>query len=474
MIRVYLDWNIISKLKTPEFTEIKAFFTENRDKISFPFSPAHFEDISKSDSPNNAKLMEDITTMDALCQSNHMSYDKDLDIAAPYIATPSQYYTEYKSDTVSIDTVTSPSYLASLLADIDNPLVVSIINHLLDTPISFPKWDMPITNPVYDIFVNLQNVSTIRELIYEAMSIIHRVTTDKETYKAFRSVIDPKLLGQIQGPASCIVPALDQILMQVGSPMGFMDMVKSIQQKKDNGNRMSLFTTAYILLDMLYKHDKLPKKGNNATNVITDAMHAYYGAFCDYFVTDDRKLADKARVLYHEFNINIPIITSKELITTLSPILCSYNDAIEKIIDDIIHATRIDCRDDKYDVCDDECETSWVVSFDKYYFNFFNHAHVIIGKGEYENKIIIQLYRRFKRSSHYVFYSEVDQLLNLLSDLLGNIPKAQRDAIKYCTENGCFTWVSTNKTITIHIREDEHYKGRPELNFILDLTNNDS
>ena len=161
-----------------------------------------------------------------------MAYDKELDIAAPYIATPSQYYTEYKSNNVSIETVTNPAYLSSMLAEIDHPIIVSMINHFLDIPINSPKWDMSTTNPVCDIFAKLQDVSTARELICEVMSIIHRVTTDKETYKTLRGTIDPKLLNQIQGPSSCILPALDQILMQVGSPMGFMDMVKSMQQKQ--------------------------------------------------------------------------------------------------------------------------------------------------------------------------------------------------------------------------------------------------
>lgn len=467
MIRVYLDWNIISKLKTPEFAEIKSFFTENSTKISIPFSPAHFEDISKSDSPNNVKLLEDITTMDTLCHSNHMAYDKELDIAVPYIATPSQYYTEYKSNDVSIETVTNPSYLASLLAKIDHPIVVSMINHFLDIPISFPKWDMSIANPACDIFAKLQEVSTVRELIYEAMFIVHRITTDKETYKALRGAIDPKLLGQIQGPAFCIVPTLDKILMQVGSPMGFMDMVRSIQQNQNNGNSMSLFTTAYILLDMLYRPDKLPKKGNNATNVITDALHAYYGAFCDYFVTDDKKLADKAGVLFHEFKINTPIITSKELISTLSPLIWNCQDSIESIIVDIIESTRIENRDKEYEICDSDTDTSWVVSLDKYYFNFFNYANVCVGKNEQEGMMAIHLYRRFRGLSHYVFFSEVEQLLDSLSGIFGEIPEAQRDAIKHCHKDTSFIWSSTDKSISILICEDEDYKGRPELIFII-------
>mgnify|MGYP006976585053 CR=1 FL=1 len=469
MIRIYLDWNIISKLKTHEFADIKRFFAENSTKISIPFSPAHFEDISKSDSPNNTKLLEDIITMDTLCQSNHMAYDKELDIAAPYIATPSQYYTEYKSNNVSIETVTNPAYLSSMLAEIDHPIIVSMINHFLDIPINSPTWDMSTTNPVCDIFAKLQDVSTVRELICEVMSIIHRVTTDKETYKTLRGAIDPKLLNQIQGPSSCILPALDQILMQVGSPMGFMDMVKSMQQKQDNGNKMSLFTTAYILLDMLYRPDKLRKKGNNATNVIIDAMHAYYGAFCDYFVTDDKRLADKAGVLFYEFKINTPIIASNELISTLSPLVWNYQDSIESIIVDIIESTRIENRDEEYGIYDNDTDTSWIVSLDKYYFNFFNYANVCIGKNEQEGKMAIHLYRRFKGLSHYVFYSEVEQLLDSLSRILGEIPEAQKEAIKHCHKDASFIWSSTDKSVSILIREDEDYKGRPELIFIINM-----
>ena len=81
----------------------------------------------------------------------------------------------------------------------------------------------------------------------------------------------------------------------------------------------------------------------------------------------------------------------------------------------------------------------------------------------------IHLYRRFKGLSHYVFYSEVEQLLDSLSRILGEVPEAQKEAIKHCHKDASFIWSSTDKSVSILIREDEDYKGRPELIFIINM-----
>ena len=73
--------------------------------------------------------------------------------------------------------------------------------------------------------------------------------------------------------------------------------------------------------------------------------------------------------------------------------------------------------------------------------------------------------------SHYVFYSEVENLLNLLSKTFGPIPELQKQAIVNCKKNAIFVWKSDDECLSIIIHEDSTYKGRPELDIIIKTTN---
>lgn len=466
MIRVYLDWNIISKLKNVDFAPIREFLVKNADKISIPFSPAHFEDISKSDTPRNSKLLDDISSMCAFCSKNHLAYDKERDIAAPYVATPKQYYDEYKQNHNTLAYSINPSNFIKTLDELCQSDVATIINSLLNIPIDLTGYDILENN----FFKELGNVKTLKDLISCGSNLMYNIINDKETYLALRDKLKNNAITLTLEPSN-VIPSINQVLKGIGVEKCFMDIVKEIHKQQKAKNSLSYFILLYLLLDAFYKPDKLPKDSNNAINIITDAMHAYYGAYCDYIVTDDKKFAEKARVLFHEFNIDIPIISSNELINTLSPILWySQNDAIIDMSE--IFATKgLYDKNNDYKINENNDNFNWIVTLDKYYFNFFNQACVYKGKDELKGIICIQLLRRFKGLSHYVFYSEVENLLNLLSKTFGTIPELQKQAIINCQENALYVWKNDDESMSIIIHEDNTYKGRPELDFIIKTKN---
>lgn len=49
MIKIYLDWNIISKLKRKEGEELKNALMKNKNSFVFPFSAAHLRDLRRGD-----------------------------------------------------------------------------------------------------------------------------------------------------------------------------------------------------------------------------------------------------------------------------------------------------------------------------------------------------------------------------------------------------------------------------------------
>lgn len=74
---------------------------------------------------------------------------------------------------------------------------------------------------------------------------------------------------------------------------------------RDNIGGFQFFIAAYAMLDLIgYKPDKLSKASLAMNSVNTDAKHAFFAAFCDYFVTQDAHLTCKARSLSGVWDFN--------------------------------------------------------------------------------------------------------------------------------------------------------------------------
>ena len=54
MLKIYLDWNIISYLKKEEYIDLRNYIAQVKDFFVFPYSRAHIQDLyqSKDNSKN--------------------------------------------------------------------------------------------------------------------------------------------------------------------------------------------------------------------------------------------------------------------------------------------------------------------------------------------------------------------------------------------------------------------------------------
>lgn len=65
----------------------------------------------------------------------------------------------------------------------------------------------------------------------------------------------------------------------------------------------------FEFLDMIgYWKDKYNDKSNYAR--LWDSNHAYFSSHCDYFISDDKKTRNKARVAFHLYGIKTKVISS--------------------------------------------------------------------------------------------------------------------------------------------------------------------
>jgi hypothetical protein len=69
------------------------------------------------------------------------------------------------------------------------------------------------------------------------------------------------------------------------------------------------FAAVFEILDMIgYWKDKYNAKSNYAR--LWDSNHAYFSSFCNYFISDDKRTRNKAKVAFHIYNIKTNVISS--------------------------------------------------------------------------------------------------------------------------------------------------------------------
>ena len=75
MLKIYLDWNIISYLKNEEYRDLCDYIAQVNEYFIFPYSRAHIQDLYQSKSPtNDVKFEQDLDTLTAICHTNYFPY----------------------------------------------------------------------------------------------------------------------------------------------------------------------------------------------------------------------------------------------------------------------------------------------------------------------------------------------------------------------------------------------------------------
>lgn len=68
MLKIYLDWNIITHLKDDNNRDLYMYLLTNKDKFIFPYSKAHIKDLLVSKDANNNYYEQDFQSLTEICE----------------------------------------------------------------------------------------------------------------------------------------------------------------------------------------------------------------------------------------------------------------------------------------------------------------------------------------------------------------------------------------------------------------------
>lgn len=428
MRRVYLDWGVVSNLKKEENAGLYRFFLDHKDRLFFVFSPAHFDDLMRSE--GEFHIQEDLKTLSSLVDDHFLSYEKKM--MGAYSLSPYDYYEERRRQ--------SPVKLAEfgeVLSSLDSivPGGENVGRKLKEALQSMP---FPIPQEILSVsqyaclLPGLPSNPSVLDVIQSAGLFVDKMQDEPKYYKSYRSDVQKKgfKLGKNSGNWSEdeAIPNVSALLKSVGVNMDFKDFVLSPYGNKTDVLEPVVFTSAYIILDVLgYQSDKLPKPGNTVDSIITDSKHAYYASYCDCLITADRRLEKKAKALYHEYGIDTLVLNPSNAIQALEEDTISYDldyffPFLNRVVEqgDIVESHR--------------GEADGGISYDQYQFQqrllgIFSRGTFIHGS-ENENQQVILLEIGPERSRSFLFYDEVGMIVDTVSNYLSAEPIPDYEEIK--------------------------------------------
>lgn len=265
------------------------------------------------------------------------------------------------------------------------------------------------------MFPNIESNSSMWDLIKDAVHFSKKLLTKKEYFKDFRRKCFKLDLNSGNWEVNQVIKNIDNFFKKQNINLTFNEYVKTcLKYKKKPVNRFDYYTTAYLLLDMIgYKADDLPKPTDNMQNIQNDAEHSFYSAYCDYFVSTDKKLIIKTKVLFNEFNIPTTVISPKELIETVK----NKIHIIDKNKHFVNEAFGL-IKNENIEEIDEETQVSaFLFKLPIFHFNFFNYA--IFQNYEEENTFVLTFIKVFKNYSDFLYYTEVERLLDRVCNFFG-------------------------------------------------------
>lgn len=301
MQKIYLDWNVITKLKfnNEKSRELLLAIEEYRGFFVFPYSMAHLHDLRRGDK-NNPGYNMDFENLCTICETHLLEYSDETDSAFPYQCTPREYMERMKDELdVFFSGFTEKSF-ANMLSNrgIEFSTFMDELSKVEISPVEIPFLNVKVNNAKE----GLETVFRLGERYAKDESVSGKIfkylkenTTDLQFRKIMKS--NPDNVFQV----------LDGITQsQVNK--SFVGIIEDLQAQKNDKN---FFISVYLALNA---SGFFSDKKKSLLNTYTDAEHCYYASKCDVFVSDDENLREKAKALFKLFGIRTPVMEIEDFI----------------------------------------------------------------------------------------------------------------------------------------------------------------
>lgn len=420
MERIYFDKQIFSYLFKgidPVYKKFLSTLYSQKDNFLYCYSHGHLLDLKNDKTDIKYQELEFIET---LVKDNYLLYHAIDKKTSCYLAKPLEAFKDVneEDEPISFSSLFDDINLSHATEEQKDQIAKAkdlFTNQKFDFGFSQIQ-DLP-----EDISASLKKVlpigipsMTLMEWTEHFMGMINRMEEDKTTYKGLRNVVD-KYVNNGKFTVDYNSIDFNDDLKNSVLQKSFIEYVNS--NLNPNGDKeisdYDFYINAYFTLDLL-GISKEPSKTVRFRNVMNDGYHSYYGAFCDYVISDDQGFLKKTKVMYKLLNIKTEVMHVEEFISYFK--LLSNNSESsparfsELLINDLKNGIVISSKPSlKFNR-----HTTTIKPYHKY-LGYFNTIDSI----KEDDQDYIFLSRTTVNYSYFSFYREYEGVINKAVKLFG-------------------------------------------------------
>lgn len=327
MLKLYLDWNIITSLRQIEtltsedrniFEPLQNVINSARDKIHIPYSNAHLNDLLKSYKKGERHRVEkSLEFISLLTQDVCLTQYWNEEFVRWHYRNSKEYFESILDDEKDINI----SSLDSIVAPLKEYGVDKVFDMFKLIPHNIKFDELQQHNNFYLSFFEKSKLeNSMHAVMEDFINLINKMKTNPLIYNELRNVfkstipLDPNLHNTPN-----VIDTLDRFLPKTMLNKSFTQLY-SDNNKNDSlkNSDYSKIIGVFMQLDFIgYGSDKLTQK-NQYDNLFNDALHCFYGAHCHFFITADRKTYKKTKAVYESERISTQVMKPKEFIEYLN------------------------------------------------------------------------------------------------------------------------------------------------------------
>ncbi|TRW96384.1 hypothetical protein [Flavobacterium gawalongense] len=421
MIKVYLDWNVMSGMKNNHFTELNDIIL-NKDKFLLLYSTSHIGDIFasiKDQSEQEQKMVkEDLDYITFLTDDLCLVNDSKEVVFSQYQPR------ELLDDRIREAPLFEDFSLDNLFSSIEegNPMfgiVDSMKNMIASTPLDLAfkeAFENPESAAMLDkMFPGLKEDQTMNGFFKSFGKMFHNMN-ETEDYKDLRNMVqqigvNSGHFNENKNPFEVIDNAYKKIGVENSNVDKYFEKGKNAPEWFDD------ITNEYIKLDMHgFKADKVKvtaKEKNTFNNTTEDASHSAFASRCEFYITNDDKNYHKTKAVFQKLGIFTIVLKPNEFIQYYNFFLNvnSFDGHYKSIIDEMKRIENF--QEQRYQNGE---SFGWVNFTNQYFFNFFNK--ILIPNPE-TNDALFVLGKESPSKRYIISHKEIEGMLKLFVNKLG-------------------------------------------------------
>jgi hypothetical protein len=416
-MRIYFDKQIYSNLfkkKGEKYLEL----SNKIEKRNFLICYSHALLLDLKNDKTDYKYKE-LDFIESLVNDNYISYHALDKITSAYLAKPREAFKDVENESTEIDFEEIFDFDMEGLSQTEKKLINSAKEIIFDTDFdlnfidetSFPEENKELFTK---LFPKVKKSLNLKGAMNYFMDFLNILNEDKTAYKGLRKLSDENINN---GKFKINDDEID-FNNELKNSVLKKTFIEHIEQTlnpdgKKNVSRYDFFTYAYLNLDIL-GISKESSKSVRFRNLMNDAFHSYYGAYCDYVISEDKGFLKKTKVLYKLFNISTRVMHFDEFIEfydDLFPSLPSNSiDFFEKFNSNINHWKL----NEQFSVIDSK---QTVYKYDTNYniLGYFNKAEYIQDNG----KNYLYIYKERNNYSKFNLFREYEFVVNNAFKIFG-------------------------------------------------------